>query len=59
MPEAVITFKTDGSVEVQDEKGNAEKNLAWLLKDLGDVERRGHKGGHHHEEGINVQTGQG
>lgn len=53
-----MTFRPDGSVEVQDEPGqNAEKNLKWLLDSLGKVERRGHKHGAKAEEGAKVQQG--
>ena len=38
----VLTFKTDGTVEISAEK-DAEKELGWLLKHLGKTERRGHK----------------
>lgn len=55
---AVLTFKPDGTVEVQDEPGqNAEKNLGWLLGKLGNIERRGHKHAASGEEGITVKQG--
>lgn len=56
MSKVVMSFKPDGSVEIQDEPGqNAERNLKWLLQDLGEVERRGHKHGASREEGIKLE----
>lgn len=57
MPRVELNFKTDGTVEIQDEPGqNAEKNLKWLLENLGDVERRGHKHGAKREERVKIQN---
>ena len=56
MAEITLSFNPDGSVEIQDEPGtNAEKNLAWLLKGLGDVSKRGHKHAHTRDEGVQIK----
>ena len=56
MAEITLSFKPDGSVEIQDEPGmNAEKNLKWLLTNLGEVSRRGHKHAHTREEGVQIK----
>lgn len=58
MAEITLSFKPDGSVEIQDEPGmNAEKNLSWLLKNLGDVSKRGHKHASTREEGVQIKQG--
>jgi len=55
---ATINFKPDGTAEIQDEPGmNAEKNLKWLLDNLGEVERRGHKHAAGREEGVKIEQG--
>ncbi len=56
MPNLELTFKPDGTVEVQAE-GNrrAEQDAAWLLKQLGTVERRGHKHGAATEEHTKLE----
>ena len=54
-----ILFKPDGTAEIraQGDKGkemNVERDLQWLWKGLGPVERRGHKPHAHAEEGVQV-----
>lgn len=54
--EITMKFNPDGTCEIQDEPGmKAEENLKWLLKNLGDVSRRGHKHAASREEGIKVR----
>lgn len=57
MSKAILNFKPDGSVEVQNEGGSAEKELKWLIANIGDVERRGHKHGASREEGLQLKQG--
>ena len=58
MPEVTMKFNLDGTVEVQDQPGQvAEKNLKWLLENLGDIERRGHKHAAGREEGVKIEQG--
>jgi hypothetical protein len=49
-----IIFNPDGTVEISAEN-NAEKELQFLLKDFGDIERRGHKHGAHSEEATKLE----
>lgn len=58
MSKLVLKFKPDGTMEVSAEQ-NAEKEAGWLLKELGKVERRGHKHEAKAEEGIRQSTGTG
>ena len=54
MSELQFLFKLDGSVEVLAEQNRrAEQDAAWVLKELGTVERRGHK----HAAKTEEQTG--
>jgi hypothetical protein len=54
----VLTFKTTGEVQIQDEPGqNAEKRLKFLLNGLGNIERRGHKHGAKEEAGVKIGNG--
>ncbi len=58
MDEATLTFKQDGTCEIQGAEGKpVERDLAWLFKGLGKVERRGHKHTHGRNEGL--KQGQG
>ena len=58
MPEVMMKFNPDGTVEVQDQPGqNAEKNLKWLLEGLGDIKKRGHKHAAGREEGVKIEQG--
>lgn len=60
MPNLELTFKTDGTIEVQAE-GNrrAEQDAAWILKQLGTVERRGHQHGATTEEHSRLEQKSG
>ena len=44
MERILLKITPEGEVEIRDDQGEpVERKLAWLLKDLGAVERRGHK----------------
>ena len=44
MPNLEIVFKPDGTVEVSAEQNRrAELDAQWVLKELGTIERRGHR----------------
>lgn len=55
MAKITLIFRPNGTMEVQDEPGeNAERNLKWLLDNLGQVEKRGHKHGANTRETTKV-----
>ena len=53
-----MKFNPDGTVEVRDMQGEpVEKKLKWLLDNLGEVSRRGHKHAASREEGLKIKQG--
>lgn len=56
--EITMKFNPDGTVEVRDMQGEpVEKKLKWLLDNLGEVSRRGHKHAASREEGLKIKQG--
>lgn len=57
MDEVTITFKPDGTAEIQGLEGkDVEKAFPWLFK-LGKITKRGHKHVHKDVEGLKVGQG--
>lgn len=56
MAEIKLVFKPDGTLEVQGVPGeDAAHKLAWLLKDMGEVTKKGHKHGVTENAGVNLE----
>ena len=56
MAEIKLVFKPDGTLEVQGVPGeDAARKLAWLLKDMGEVTKKGHRHGAGEAAGVQLE----
>lgn len=56
MPEIKLIFRPDGTMEVQGIPGeDAARKLDWLLRDLGEVTKKGHMHGAVESAGVNLE----